>query len=33
MDKTGKNKITLTKLNIMLWAVAVIAVVVLVFGF
>lgn len=32
MDKTGKNKITLTKLNIMLWAVAVIAVVVLVFG-
>lgn len=33
MNKTGKNKITLTKLNIMLWAVAVIAVVVLVFGF
>ena len=33
MDKTGKNKITLTKLNIMLWAVAVIAVVVLVFCF
>lgn len=33
MDKTGKNKITLTKLNIMLWAVAVIAVMVLVFGF
>ena len=33
MDKTGKNKITLTKLNIMLWAVAVIAVVVLLLGF
>lgn len=33
MNKTGKNKITLTKLNIMLWAVAVIAVVVLVFSF
>lgn len=33
MNKTGKNKITLTKLNIMLWAVAVIAVVALVFSF